>query len=159
MLGLLLGKDAAFITFTAQYEYTAKVEENYKLFSFLGADVRGFIRGELQALNIWFRMGYDTFGLRQFWRTENVLDLAKGFYLDTSRTLVQLQGRAGIGLAADIPIIRFTEPIFGKSIGVSAGVEVSGELAVNGSVWLPPPTPTTPPTTASASPTRPMSCL
>jgi hypothetical protein len=136
-LGLLLGKDADFVTFTAQYRFNAKVEESYKLFSFLGAEVRGFLRGELETLSLWFKMGYDSFGLRQYRKSFDLADFAKGFYLDTSRPLVHLKGGVHIGLAAEIPLIRFTEPIFGKSLGVSAGVEFSGGLTVDGSVRLP----------------------
>jgi hypothetical protein len=138
-LGLLIGQDADFVTFTAQYQFNAKVEENYKLFSFLGVDVRGFLRGEVKTLNLWFKIGYDSFGLRQYWTDKDYdpADFAKGFYLDTSRDLVHLEGNVGIGLAAEIPIIQFTEPIFGKSLGVRAGVEFSGGLTVDGLMRLP----------------------
>jgi hypothetical protein len=136
-LGLLIGQDADFVTFTAQYQFNAKVEENYKLFSFLGVDVRGFLRGELKTLNIWFKMGYDTFGVRQYRRDYDLADFVKGFYLDTSRDLVRLEGSVDIGLAATIPLIRFEEPIFHNSLDVSAGVEIAGGLTVDGSVRLP----------------------
>jgi hypothetical protein len=129
---LLLGQNVDFVTFTGQYHFDARVEETYNMFKVLLFQVKGFLRGDID-LDLFFKMGYDSYGLRQALKNPGdiVGELSKGLFIDTSRELIHLNGGVSIGVAAEIPVIGFTDPIFGERIGVSAGVEVSGGLSIN----------------------------
>jgi hypothetical protein len=128
---LLLGQDIDFVTLTGEYHFFADARQNYNLFKVLAVQVVGFIDARVD-LDLYFKMGYDSYGLRQALQNpgDPVLELAKGLYIDSTRPLIELSAGARIGVEGKIPLIGFEDPIFGAKLEVSAGVQFSGGLEI-----------------------------
>jgi hypothetical protein len=128
----LLGRDVDFVKLDADYVLPVRHTE---FFPFWGPiNVR--FNWDLE-LDAHFHAGYDTRGLRRFADgllkgSPNPAVLADGFYFDTSKPILQIDGRISLGvtairvpyLVAHVPIPPFVVPIF--AIG-----SFTGDLVAN----------------------------
>jgi len=134
VFNLLLGRDADFVTLTTKLVFKQHVEDPYDLFKVGPVQVQGFVTGDVD-LNLFLRMGYDSYGLRQLFRTGKFESLLNGFYLDSSQDLLRFKGGVGVGLRGELPVFGFVNPLpVGPSfVGVKIGPEFTGGVHISGS--------------------------
>jgi hypothetical protein len=95
---LLVGQDVDFVSFQVQFAaLSARQEQSLPVFGPLSLGLTGTINIQ----DIYLRIAYDTYGLRQFINNPGRPEkIAAGFYFDTSRPLLVMNGsldaRAGV---------------------------------------------------------------
>jgi hypothetical protein len=128
VFNLLLGRDTDFVTFTGKHRFTVAIANRYELFKLGPIAVEALAKGDID-LDLYFKLGYDSYGIRRFFKTFNIAELANGFYLDSSRDLLRITGSASVGAAATLPLYGFIPPI-GPTIYVGPSAEFTGGMRV-----------------------------
>ncbi|HVK08689.1 MAG TPA: LamG-like jellyroll fold domain-containing protein [Gemmataceae bacterium] len=129
---LLLGQDVDFVTFTGKYGFFDTFRQNYKLFDAFGVSAVGFLQADID-LKLNFKMGYDSYGLRQYWNQgtpDPFAELAKGLYIGTG-PLIELSGGVGIGVEGKLSLFKVEDPFFGTKFELGAGVQVVSGFSID----------------------------
>ncbi len=134
---LFLGQDTDLVKFTAEFHSPPfnAFEKSYPLFKLGPVDVEAVARGEID-FDLKYVAGYDTYGLRQFFKTVNgvskdSLGLASGFYIGTQEPIFKATGSVGVGPAARLPLFQFVHPLGFVINPVELSAEIIGRVAVN----------------------------
>jgi hypothetical protein len=108
---LLLGQDVDFVNFIARFHLASSTTQFIPIWGPVSVRVDGEVDTDA-----YFKMGYDTYGLRLF--LQNLLKgstdasvLADGFYFDSSQDLLRISGSLSAGLALTAPLPTIIVPI------------------------------------------------
>ncbi len=127
---LMLGQDVDFVSFTGQLHLDAYETELYPLVGPLSARLNGEVD-----VDAYFKLGYDTFGLRKLFQTGEAVKLASGFYLDATRPLLHMSGGISLGAALSAPmppvLVPIPTPLGLIPVPIGPTFSVNGKLAVN----------------------------
>jgi hypothetical protein len=134
---LLLGQDVDFVNFHFQFHLSASETQELP---FCDPVVKARFTGTINS-DVYFKIGYDTKGLRDFLDSlinqgnPQIGKLADGFYIDSTRDLLDMSGSISAGLAVDWPLPiypLFIPPI--PPIWPGGVVPVTVDASVNGEV-------------------------
>jgi hypothetical protein len=133
---LFLGQDADLVKFTVEYHSPPfnAFEESYPLFKLGPVDVNAVARGELD-FDFKYVAGYDTYGLRQSFKTVNGIPkdsagFAAGFYIGTQEPIIKATGSVGMGPEASLPFFQFVHPLGFLLTPVKLSAEIIGGVSI-----------------------------
>jgi hypothetical protein len=134
---LFLGQDADLVRFTAEFHSPPfnAFEETYPLFKLGPVDVNAVARGEID-FDFKYVAGYDTYGLRQSFKTVNGIPnastgLSAGFYIGTQEPILKASGSVGVGPSASLPFFQFVHPLGYVLSPVELSAEMIGRVVLN----------------------------